>query len=494
MSEKKNNSFFGGRVSFKDKLLYMCGNAGDSLPYALFYTYFMFYLTDVAGINPIVAGLIAGIAAFCDGAVDPALGIFSDKRYRKYGTRRPVMAKSLLPLCLVTIFMFLPIDLGGFSLIYYIVISCCFVAMYSLFTMNYVSMGGEMTDSPIERNNIRLICSLSSPIWNYIGRGGPQMVQDALPNLDVRMQWFLIGILVTAVYGLFSIVPIFVAKSKKQVEEMRKSGDVGLIPEAEEEADEDNGLGFMANMKSAMKLKPLRINCLMIVMYTLSEGFLYALIAYVLDYSVGLTAAQQATFYLVGSIFNYVGLLGGTWIANRVGKKLVFCGSFSLAAALCAVYLFIGMHTLVEACIFYALWMCVETPFWALYCTNSFEIADLDEFINGKRRTALVQSIGSFFVKVGPTCSLIFTGVLLKAIGYVEGGAVQPETVASGLNTLVCIIPAVCLGIGAIAFFRYPINNKNQAALVKALEAKKAGKPYSTEGFAELLPRDWACK
>ena len=45
------------------------------------------------------------------------------------------------------------------------------------------------------------------------------------------------------------------------------------------------------------------------------------LIAYVLDYSVGLTAAQQATFYLVGSIFNYVGLLGGTWIANHIGKR-----------------------------------------------------------------------------------------------------------------------------------------------------------------------------
>ena len=95
---KKENTIFGGRVSFPKKLLYMCGNAGDSLPYALFYTYFMFYLTDVAGINSVIAGLIAGIAAFCDGAVDPALGMFSDKCYRKYGTRRSVMAKSLLPL------------------------------------------------------------------------------------------------------------------------------------------------------------------------------------------------------------------------------------------------------------------------------------------------------------------------------------------------------------------------------------------------------------
>ena len=99
--------------------------------------------------------------------------------------------------------------------------------------------------------------------------------------------------------------------------------------------------------------------------------------------------------------------------------------------------------------------------------------------------------MGSFFVKVGPTCSLIFTGVLLKAVGYVEGGAVQPESVATGLNILVCVIPAVCLGIGAIAFFKYPINNKNQEALVKALEAKKAGRPSSTDGFRELPPADY---
>lgn len=489
MSEQKS-SFFGGRVSFKDKLLYMCGNAGDSLPYALFYTYFMFYLTDVAGINAVIAGLIAGVAAFCDGAVDPALGMLSDKSYRKHGTRRPVMAKSLLPLCLVTIFMFLPVDFGAVGLFYYILIACCFVALYSLFTMNYVAMGGEMTDNPIERNNIRLICSLSSPLWNYIGRGGPQLVQNAMPDLAPKMQWFIIALIVTAAYAVFSVVPIFMAKTKKQVAEMRERGEVELIP-VEEEDDEDNGLGFLANMKSALKLKPLRINCVMIVMYTLSEGFLYALIAYVLDYSVGLTPAQQATFYLVGSIFNYVGLIGGTWIANHFGKKTVFCGSFLLAAALCAVYLFIGMHTLVEACIFYALWMCVETPFWALYCTNGYEIADLDEFINGKRRTSLMLSIASFFVKVGPTCSLIFTGALLKAIGYIEGGAVQPETVAAGLNVLVCIIPAICLSVGAVAFLRYPINNKNLTALTQALEAKKAGLPYTTEGFQNLLPKDY---
>ena len=485
----KNNMIFGGRVSFKDKLLYMCGNAGDSLPYALFYTYFMFYLTDVAGINAIIAGIISGVAAFCDGFVDPALGIFSDNYYRKHGTRRGIMAKSLLPLCIVTVFLFLPFDFGGIGIVYYCLIACGFVAMYSLFTMNYVAMGGELTDSSTERNYIRLICSLSSPIWNYIGRAGPQLVQEQMADASPRMQWFVVGIILTIIYGIFSVVPVLMAKTDKQVKEMRARGETEFLPEEEEEGGEK--MGFIENIKVAWKLKALRANCIMIFGFALANGFVYALIAYVLDYSVGLSAADQATYYLVASIVNWVTLFLGTILANRFGKKLVFCGSFGVAAVLCFIFLFIGMDTLLKACLFSAAWTLCETPFWALYCTNGYEIADLDEFLNGKKRTSLMLSVASFFIKLGPTISLITTGVMLTAIGYVEGGGTQPASVATGLNTYITVIPALCLGAGAIAFAKYPINNRNFAALSKALEAKRAGKPYSTEGFEELIPEGY---
>ena len=78
MKTKGNVLGLTGEISIGKKIRYSLGNAGDELPYALFYTYFMMYLTEVAGINAVVAGIISAVAAACDGLVDPALGIFSD--------------------------------------------------------------------------------------------------------------------------------------------------------------------------------------------------------------------------------------------------------------------------------------------------------------------------------------------------------------------------------------------------------------------------------
>lgn len=487
-----DHTIFGGRIPFLQKIRYAAGGAGDALPYALFYTYFMLYLTDVAGINAVIAGSIAGAAAFCDGFIDPTLGIYSDQKYCKCGTRRGVMIQGLIPLAIVTILLFLPLNLAdGVNMIYYILISVGFVMFYSLFTMNYVAMGGEMTDNYAERNSLRLIVALGSPLWNYFGKGGPAIVRSLMPDSTPKIQWFVLAITVTIIYVLPCIVAIFMAKTPKRVKEMRAHGEVELLPAVSERAEEDNRLDLISNLKSALKLKALRINVVMILCFSMANGFVYALIAYVLNYSIGLTDLQQTTFWLAASITNWITLFLGTWLANRVGKKPIFVGSFTIAAVCCIIFLFTGMRSLFTACVFIVCWTCVETPFWALYCTNGYEIADVDEFVYGKRRTSMMLSVASFVLKLGPTLSLMGTGAMLAAIGYVGGGVAQSAETIAGLHLYITIIPAVFLGFGAIAFLRYPINKKNFAALSAALEAKKAGKTYIVDGFRELLPKDY---
>lgn len=487
-----NNTLFGGRIPFLQKIRYALGGAGDSLPYALFYTYFMLYLTDVAGINAVISGVIAGVAAFCDGFIDPTLGIYSDNNYRKHGTRRNVMIQGLVPLAIITVMLFLPINLaGGWNMFYYILISFGFVVFYSLFTMNYVAMGGELTDNYAERNTLRLIVSLGSPIWNYVGKGGPALVRSMMPDSTPKTQWFVVALAATLIYVVPCIIAVSMARSAKQVKEMRRRGEVGFLPAAEDEKESAAKFGLLSNLKSALALKALRINVIMILCFSMANGFVYALIAYVLSYSIGLSDAQQATFWLAASVTNWITLFLGTWLANHCGKKIVFVGSFALSAACCLVFLVIGMKSLFSACLFIICWTCVETPFWALYCTNGYEIADVDEFVSGKRRTSMILSIASFVLKLGPTLSLVSTGAMLALIGYVEGGVQQSARTIAGLHLYITIIPAVFLGIGALAFLRYPVNKQNFAALSRALEAKKKGESYTLDGFEDLLPKGY---
>ena len=58
MEEKLNQR----KLPMKMKLGYGCGTACDTIPYILFATYFMFFLTDVAGVPAGIAGTISFFA------------------------------------------------------------------------------------------------------------------------------------------------------------------------------------------------------------------------------------------------------------------------------------------------------------------------------------------------------------------------------------------------------------------------------------------------
>ena len=53
----KNN-----QIRLKDIIGYGTGGVGENIAGNLFYTYFIFFLTSVAGINPAVAGTISVIS------------------------------------------------------------------------------------------------------------------------------------------------------------------------------------------------------------------------------------------------------------------------------------------------------------------------------------------------------------------------------------------------------------------------------------------------
>ena len=67
---------------------YGLAGIGNNVAASLFYVYFIFFLTTVAGISPSVAGAISLIAVLWDGINDPIIGYWSDNYKSKFGRRR----------------------------------------------------------------------------------------------------------------------------------------------------------------------------------------------------------------------------------------------------------------------------------------------------------------------------------------------------------------------------------------------------------------------
>ena len=67
-----------GKLPFKVKLGYGVGTVGDSIPYTLFFTYFIFYLTDYVGLSAALAGVISFVAVLWQAVTGPIIGFVSD--------------------------------------------------------------------------------------------------------------------------------------------------------------------------------------------------------------------------------------------------------------------------------------------------------------------------------------------------------------------------------------------------------------------------------
>lgn len=494
MDKKWYEKIFGkllgmtGEVPLITKVRYGIGSAGDELPYALFYTYFMMYLTEVAGIPPIIAGIISAVAAAADGLVDPALGIFSDNLNMKIGTRRRGMQLGLGPLAIVTILLFVPTPFeGAGELVYYAVFSILFVGLYSLYNINFIAMGSELTESYEERNFMRLVCGLFAPLFAYLGHAGPQLTKVILPDMDTNQQWFATGLSVTVIYFICCLFAVYIALSPKKVSELKEKGEFHQVLTADEEEGEK--VSFFGNIGEILKIKSLLSEIVMVFSFSMGNGFFYALIAYVLSFSMNLSAGQQALFWAVEGVAYYVTVVLCVPVANVFGKKPLFMVCFGIAALIMILFFFLPITNLVAAIMIMIGFTLIEAPYWTLYYTFSYEISDIDEFASGKRRMGLVLSCATLLNKVGPTVSYIFTGIILSSIGYVEGGVDQASSVAQGLHGYITLLPGLCLLLGFFGALFYPVTRKAYDALQKNLKAKKMGEDYTTEGFEFLLPK-----
>jgi len=89
------------RLSRWTKLLYGLGEFGPSVAGGTIIPfYFLFFLTDVAGVRPGVAGTLLLVARIWDAVNDPLVGAISDRTRMRLGRRRPYILAGAVPLAI----------------------------------------------------------------------------------------------------------------------------------------------------------------------------------------------------------------------------------------------------------------------------------------------------------------------------------------------------------------------------------------------------------
>lgn len=463
-----------GKLSLNDRIFYGIGELSDGIPYNIYYIYFLYFLTDIAGINPALAGTVSLIAVMWDAITDPIVGYLSDNSKSKYGRRRPFMLAGAIPEYLVLILLFAPLSFSGQTgFIYYVIIAILFWTSYKIFVIPYFALGAELTQDFNERNTIRIFCSVFLAIAAWIASAGPMVIIGKVTAAGgtEKTAWLYTAIIFGAVSLLGAIICWRFTRGKELIKDT---------------SNEEHSK-FIRNFVELFKIKPFRTIILSILFYCINFSITTAAFVYLMSNNLNLDAGKQALYWTLFSIFSIVTLPLIGVIAKKLGKKSTFIILNIIGIAGCLLFSLIGIDNFTQLLIFAALFNIGNVCFWSIGYSMMYDCCEVDEFINGKRREGAITGFSSFSQKLGSAIGMGLSGVLLNFVGYNGDASKQTTDALNGILQLNTLVPGILIAVSIIFIFMYPLNSKRYEALLKALELKRKGEPYTTEGFEEVL-------
>jgi sugar (glycoside-pentoside-hexuronide) transporter len=459
------------KLPFKIKLGYGAAEWSSTLTWTMVSVLFLFYLTDIVGLDPAFAGFVLMLGAMWDAVSDPTVGVISDRFKSRWGRRRPFLLGVALPFGLITWLLFTDFGFGALGTkIYFCLGIMAYYTAATLLDVPYTSLGAEMTQDYDERTSLNGFRAVFSQVAAIVAAALPWVMVSFCADIagSEKAGWSLMA----AIFGLCAIFPILITWRSTRGSELHSKG-------------------VTIRMRDVMD-GPLK-----------NRTFLYTMGLYAAA-SVGLSSAAAVMVYFMKYYMKF----------NETQESLAFLFLFACTILwipvinkLSAKYgkreaymLFIGLWVVIQAVgtmlltpsmtiVFYAMMvvasggvMSISMTIWAMIP----DAVEVDELKFGQRREGLFFGVISFVRKLAVAFFIWMIGIVLSKIGYVAG-QVQPDGVLLGIRLLYAEGVAFFLLLSMVGAYLLPMTRKRHAALKEAIQQKKEGKEWDAESIKEIL-------
>ena len=473
------------KINIRTKLGYGVGQLADSAGFNLFYGFFLYFLTDFAGMEPVLAGTVSLIGILWDAVTDPIIGYISDNLKSKYGRRRPMMIAGAIPYGVSVFLIFNNIDLNGNAQFFYFVAAVLlFWTSFTTYDIPFFSLGAELSDDFNERTSLRAWAS----VFIYLAS---MLTSTLTPLLLAKIQehgysadlaWHIIGLLFMAVTIIAGLICWNSTRGKED------KIDWSAVRKKTKE-------NFFTNYVSAMKVKPTKWILISVLFVALGSGIGSNCGMYMMVHVLGFSAEKQSLTFFISCISSIAWVPVINFLSQKLEKKVVYVLGLGLEIIALLLIVIAGCDLFTAFVqnyyIAYIILIIVTNfgmcAFGILYFSMMYDLCELDEFKNDTRREGTFSAITSFFQKLGAAGASWITGMLLTKGGYDGSLPEQLLETRHAIFDIRMIGPMIGLTIGIIAILKYPITRKRFYDLLEALKLKREGKEYSTDGFKELL-------
>ena len=464
------------RLTGKTIIGYGFGAVSDAASYNFVLTYVLFYLTTVAGVGAVKAGLIISVSTIIQAVMGLVVGPISDNSRNKYGRRRPLILVGGILLFVSLALMFQTFDMGdGLKFVYYLITISLFWMAYMIFLVPYNALGSEMTLDYDERTKLRTPATVFNCLGNIVGMSLPLTLVAVLASGDSNdpAGWSRFGVLLGAVCLLFILMTWRSTRGKE-------------LP-AEDLMAVEKDKNPIKTYWEIIKLKPFKWVVGFAVFFYIGYIAFQSGMTYYVLYCVGLTEAQFSTVLLISVFIGIVITVVSSALSTALDKRITMSICFLIGTCGFVLLHFIGVHSFGMMVVLAGFYSVTNATYWLLLWPIAYDLAEVYEYKYNKRREASILSIIEFIAGIAAALGAPILTVSLTAVGFDPTASAQtPETI-QGISLVVLGIPAISFVIGAILSFMNPLTKKGHGRLLAELEKKKTGQEPDESGLERII-------
>lgn len=464
-----NNSGFTKRK----RLGYCVGISTESILYNMFYTYYLFFLTDIVHLDPALAGTVNLISVAWDAITDPIVGRYADK---DGVDKRKLMLKAAIPVGITFIGAFLPIGDANkwVKFIFYVAMTMIFWLAYTVYTIPYYAVVAEITEDYDERTAIRGQSSLFNTVCIFIGNAVPSVLPPLLGGILASLAF---GWTLTAAFlGIIAIITGLVAGVSLRGVTLKKA--------------ETTPSGAKASFKEYIeifKIRPFRWFVMFVFFFLVATSMIQTNFAYLVQGKLGMSEDDMVIVIvtLVAAMAIVIPVV--TKVAEKTDRRLTSIIFTAIAMAALVIIKIIGINNI--GMLIASVFACAIALgcFWTVFYSMAYDLVEVDEYVNGKRRESMITAFPQFFQKFGAAIGMWLTGQVLDFGNYDGTLDVQPDSAKTAIENIATIIPAFFLIFAIIGLIFYPVTKKSFNALKEKLEMKREGKETTNEDIERLV-------
>jgi sugar (glycoside-pentoside-hexuronide) transporter len=412
-----------------EKVAYLSGGLGKDILYLFVSLFLLFYYTNILGISAAVAGVIMLVVRIFDACFDIWFGTTIDKVHSKWGKFRPFLLFGAVPYAVVTVIMFLGLDLTPTGKIVYAFCMYLFYSvLYSVVSIPHAALNSVLTDNIKERAQLSSLLVIGSTVGKLICSFVTPLV---VPLFHTQRVGYMMSAVIFSIVSILAILFCFSNTKERTVAETPANSP------AKKKSSMAESFRIMFKNTDFLLISLSYLLVQVCVGVNLTIGIYY------FTYYVG-NFSLYSPVNLCASIASLVFLAISSIIIVKIGKKRLFlvAAITMFVAKLCYYFVPSNNYALIIA-----LFVIAQLATSSLIVSSWGVLPDTTDLTvkrDGAHIEGLMYSVFNFFQKVGSSLAAAVTGFILSAYGYQSGVAKQSASGVHGVlvgNSLAgCVI------------------------------------------------------